>query len=460
MESTLDEPVTPAGRLFLQPQLDQIINCAIGFKHPLNIQAIKTELSNSLMLKHPRFLSVLVIDDRGTEYWRKTQVNLDDHIIIHDKTLSLNLDSDEEIEDKVNSCLSDFAISSPLNTNKPLWEIHIYTELKYAILRIHHALGDGISLMSLFLASCKKVDGKDDDEDYVAEKRVEKREEKKKGIVGIMKIIWWTILSVLGFIGRCLWVKDIKTAISGGDGVELWPRMAATAKFSLQDMKLVKKAIPNATVNDVLFGVISYGLSKYLDIRTSGALQEGLQITGLAMVNLRKQPGLQELSKLMEEGSKAKWGNRFGIILLPIYCHTKDVDPLNYVKRAKAMIDKKKQSLEAHFSYSIGHLIMSLLGPKAARILNYRIICNTTFTVSNMVGPTEELTFVGNPISSIRATSSGLPHALVMHMVSYAGMANLQIQVAKDIIPDPRFLAKCFEDALVDMKNVAKNTTS
>lgn len=66
----------------------------------------------------------------------------------------------------------------------------------------------------------------------------------------------------------------------------------------------------------------------------------------------------------MEEGSKAKWGNRFGIILLPIYCHTKDVDPLNYVKRAKAMIDKKKQSLEAHFSYSIGHLIMSLLGPK------------------------------------------------------------------------------------------------
>ena len=66
----------------------------------------------------------------------------------------------------------------------------------------------------------------------------------------------------------------------------------------------------------------------------------------------------------MEEGSKAKWGNRFGIILLPIHCHTKDVDPLNYVKRAKAMVDKKKQSLEAHFSYNIGRLIMSLLGPK------------------------------------------------------------------------------------------------
>lgn len=42
-----------------------------------------------------------------------------------------------------------------------------------------------------------------------------------------------------------------------------------------------------------------------------------------------------------------------------------------------------------------------------------------------------------------------------MHMVSYAGMANMQILVAKEIIPDPRFLAKCFEDVLLDMKNAA-----
>lgn len=68
----------------------------------------------------------------------------------------------------------------------------------------------------------------------------------KNGLMEILKMICWTILSMIGFVGRCLWVKDEKTAISGGDGVELWPRMAATAKFSLQDMKTVKRAIPNA----------------------------------------------------------------------------------------------------------------------------------------------------------------------------------------------------------------------
>ncbi|MFS7889994.1 hypothetical protein Hanom_Chr00s000006g01613521 [Helianthus anomalus] len=43
------------------------------------------------------------------------------------------------------------------------------------------------------------------------------------------------------------------------------------------------------TINDVLFGIISYGLSKYLDNRSS----KRLQMTGVAMVNLRPQRGYQ-----------------------------------------------------------------------------------------------------------------------------------------------------------------------
>jgi len=42
--------------------------------------------------------------------------------------------------------------------------------------------------------------------------------------------------------------------------------------------------------------------------------------------------------------------------------------------------------------------------------------------------------------------------ALILNMVSYAGRADMQVQVAKDIIPDPEFLVKFFEDALHEMK--------
>ncbi|KAJ6287879.1 hypothetical protein OIU77_001157 [Salix suchowensis] len=105
-------------------------------------------------------------------------------------------------------------------------------------------------------------------------------------------MVWFSLAFCLEFVLRILWVCDKKTVISGGDGVELWPRKLATAKFLIEDMKTVKRAVANATINDVLFGVISSGLSRYLNQRSPKALQEGQQITGMAMVNLReKQAG-------------------------------------------------------------------------------------------------------------------------------------------------------------------------
>ncbi|KAK6934060.1 O-acyltransferase WSD1, C-terminal [Dillenia turbinata] len=45
-------------------------------------------------------------------------------------------------------------------------------------------------------------------------------------------------------------------------------------------------------------------------------------------------------------------------------------------------------------------------------------------------------------------------------LATCAGTADLQIMVAKDIIPDLGFLAKCFEELLMEMKNVATKLQS
>ncbi|GMH02872.1 hypothetical protein Nepgr_004711 [Nepenthes gracilis] len=627
---TEDEPVTPASRLFLSQEMGQIINCAIGLQNPIDINAIKLEMAKSLMFKHPRFSSLLVLDPKGRQRWRKTQINLDDHIFVHhhyttvtapDTTATGNTES---AEDTINDYLSYF-ISSPLSTEKPLWEVHVINDLNCLIWRVHHALGDGISLMSMLLECCRKYDDasqvpamgvrrKGDD----SGKKSRGRNWREKGLWAVLKSIWFTLIYVLEFVGRSLWVKDKKTVISGGAGVELWPRKLATAKFRLADMKTVKRAIPGVatpqeglrltglamvnlrkqpglqemsnlmngdpkvrwgnkfgfvllpvyyhkatvedplsfvkrakamidrkkqsweayfsyaigdfvmkcfgpknviisasarqeglrltglamvnlrkqpdyrelsndrpeeaileayfsyaigdfvmkcfwpkTINDVLFGVISSGLSRYLENRSAEAPQEGLRLTGLAMVNLRKQPGLQEMSNLMNGDPKVRWGNKFGFVLLPVYYHKATVeDPLSFVKRAKAMIDRKKQSWEAYFSYAIGDFVMKCFGPKVCTMANYRIVCNTTFVISNVIGPQEEITMAGNPVTYMRAAVSGLPHAILMHMVSYKGKADMQIQVAKDIIPDPEFLAECFEDALLQMKVAAEGNAT
>lgn len=45
--------------------------------------------------------------------------------------------------------------------------------------------------------------------------------------------------------------------------------------------------------------------------------------------------------------------------------------------------------------------------------------------------------------------------AITMHMVSYGERADMQVLVAKDIIPDPQVLVRCFEEALLEMKDAA-----
>ncbi|KAF2294752.1 hypothetical protein GH714_016113 [Hevea brasiliensis] len=403
-----------------------IIHCSLGFKYRIDIDEIKSTIKNSLMVKHPRFCSLLVRDKNGFEHWRRTEIDIDRHIILVDENSTT--DGGDDVDKILNDHIADLSVSSPLSCDKPLWEIHIMMEKKCAIFRIHHALGDGISLMSMLLASCRKAEDPSAVPTLMTGSRRDWREGKGKDwrgvLMGVLKMVLFSLVFCLEFILRCLWVPDRKTVISGGDGMELWPRKVATARFLIEDMKVVKKAVANATINDVLFGVISAGLSTYLDHRSPNTLKEGQQLTGVAMVNLRKQTGLQDPAKMMESNSTCRWGNKFGMLLLPTYYHK--VEPLEHVKRAKV-----------------------------ASLLNYRILCNTTFTISNVVGPKEEITIAGNPITFIRVNTSSLPQALTMHMVSYAGRAEMQILVAKDIIPDPEFLAKCFQDSLLEMKEAA-----
>ncbi|KAI3716030.1 hypothetical protein L6452_23072 [Arctium lappa] len=453
-----DEPLTPAGRLFVQPATDQIINCVLGLDRPVGIETTRSVITDSLLIKHPRFTSLLVKDNHGRERWKTVEIEIDRHIIFLPNALGNHDDDDDDDETIVNDYIADLTVSCPLSTDKPLWEIHILAAHKCVVIRLHHALGDGVSLLSLMLTMCRKVSDGDKMptiEPPSSSRSNHRRESGAGRFWKLLKTTWFTLIYMLEFFMRSVWVRDKETAVRGGAGVELWPRKLVTAKFSLDDMKTVKSSVVNTTINDVLFAVISSGLSRYLEMHSRKPPREGIQMTGVAMVNLRPSQGIQEITELMKKNSRSRWGNKFGMMLLPIYYHKNGSDPLEYLKRAKKMIDRKKLSLEAFLSYQIGYFVMKCFGAKIASLLNYRIICNTSFTISNVVGPKEEFMIAGIPVTYIRTTSSSLAHAITMHMMSYAGKADMQILVAKDLIPQPEILAKCFEDALLEMKEAA-----
>ena len=239
---------SPYSRIFLCPKSEQIINCAMGLRLPIDVDALKKAFFESTMIGHPRFCSLVVRKNGNEYYWRKTHVNIDDHFIIIDPPTATVTGTEDEVEVAVNAYLANLAVSTPLSEDKPLWEVHVLLSLNCVVLRVHHTLGDGASLMSM-LSACfgKQKDGVVEKENGEIKERTKGAKKwRKGGVWGWVKTTWFTMVFSMKDIGMMFWVRDKPSVIYGGEGVELWPRSLETIKFQLQDFRSIKKIIPNA----------------------------------------------------------------------------------------------------------------------------------------------------------------------------------------------------------------------
>ncbi|KAF8046664.1 hypothetical protein N665_3539s0001 [Sinapis alba] len=155
----------------------------------------------------------------------------------------------------------------------------------------------------------------------------------------------------------------------------------------------------------------------------------------------------------MAKKSKCRWGNLFGYILLPFSLGL-ETDPLEYLRRAKVTVDRKKHSLEAVFSMAFFKLILKVLGLKASVVLVRRVIHSTTLSFSNVVGPKEEITFHGHPLSYIAPSVFGHPHALTLHFQSYENKVIISVTADITVIPDPHKMC----DDLVESLKLIKSS--
>ncbi|XP_057951614.1 wax ester synthase/diacylglycerol acyltransferase 11-like [Malania oleifera] len=463
------EPLSPAGRLFHSPNFNCCIVAIMGCRTEINPVVIKAGLVNTL-LKHPRFSGKLVIDGKkgGKKRWVRTTVNLDDHITIPD--LDPNVDApDKFVEDYVSNLTK-----IPMDLSKPLWELHILNiktsdANAVGIFRIHHSIGDGVSLISVLLACTRKTSDPEALPTIPTQKRAGSRSscgfwQFLKIIWLVFKLFWNTFVDVLFFVATMIFLKDKDTPIKGAPNVGWTVKRFVHRTVSLDEIKLVKNAT-NATINDVILGVTHAGLAQYLSRRygeresNKGAAKKGnnlpkrIRLRSALLVNIRPSAGIEEVADMMMK-SKFKWGNWIGYILLPFPIALQD-DPLEYIHRAKATIDRKKLSLEPILTYTSAKLLLNIFGVKVAAALIHRVLSNTTMSFSNVVGPVEEISFCGHPLAYLAPSVYGHPHALTVHFQSYMNKMTIVAGVDQDVIPDPHKLCDDFEESLKLIKNAA-----
>lgn len=470
------EPLSPGSRVFLEPVMNCCILVVMGTKTALDVEIIKEGLKDTLV-KHPRFSSKLVVDTSkkgGNKTWVRTQVNMDDHVIVPD------LNPDMDAPDKfIEHYVSDLT-AIPIDFTKPLWELHLLNIKTsdangIAVLKMHHSLGDGISLTSLLLACARKTS--DPNSLPTLPNSITNKKKKKKTtqkpmwrllvdqVMYVLRLLWYTTVHMLQFLATMLVFKDTSnTPISAPPGTEHNPRRVVHRTVGLDDIKLVKNEM-NATVNDVMMGLIQAGLSRYLNRRygdianqIQGSEQKqdnipkNLRIRACLLVNVRPSSGIQELADMMEKGSNYQWGNKIGYIILPFHIALRD-DPLDYIRQAKATIDQKKHSLESRLTYASALIILKLFGEKVVATLSHRVVKHTTMSFSNVIGPAEDISFYGHPIAFFAPTAYGHPQALTIHFQSHGDKMTIVVSVDESVVSDPLRLCDDLEESLHQIKN-------
>ena len=188
-------------------------------------------------------------EKRGGELkWVRTVVDLDNHVKV--PTLDPNMDSpDMFVEDYVSN-LSKTGISMSI----PMWDLHLLNiktsdAESVGVLRVHHSLGDGTSLMTLFMSCTRKLS------DPEALPSLPMNKKKKHGgssggflqyfikLFSVLLIYWNTFVDVVMFFITTFYLDDTKTPLKGPLGVASTPRRIVHRTLSLEDVKLVKNAM-------------------------------------------------------------------------------------------------------------------------------------------------------------------------------------------------------------------------
>ncbi|KAH9322745.1 hypothetical protein KI387_017384, partial [Taxus chinensis] len=442
-EGVVGEAVSPSSQSLSTSIFSLCIQIILEFEQPVvDIDRSKKTLADALLPKNPRFSSILEEDEKGVLRWKKTTVNIDDHLFIPEFP-----PGHESYDSLVNEYISNLCIT-PFNHCRPLWEFHLLNHKTTKaqatlIIKVHHAIGDGISLMSALFSCVTRADNPTIPPTFPAFRKFNFIE--AKGFKGnydfsifkyfgklwyVVLVLWYTMVDVMDGLLRMMgWKEDSKLPIRGPPGVENLPVTISSTEFPLVDIKQIKTCI-GATVNDVLTGIIFCGIQRYLQICLSTGEEQSildayekrskpndtvikqmqnLRVTSLAMINMRVLARLKNSEEMVNETTEVMWGNQFGFLHLSI--PLKNVkNSLDFVKRAKCIIDRRKMSLGIFAIPKILGSLGRLKGAQALAKCAYNTIASTTMAISNMIGPMEKIAIDQNIIKRFSFFVSGAPH--------------------------------------------------
>ncbi len=348
----------------------------------------------------------------------------------------------------------------PLNPTQPLWQVHLvenYGTGSALIIRLEHALADGVALMHV-LETITDVSPTTEYFEPAPEPEDSTVMALFDTMFGVGEVAMKAVQSLpaegirQARNPRQLGKQGVGAAKAFGKLVFGWPdpqtilrgksstarRAAFSEPLDLVDVKTIGKAL-GGTVNDVILSAVAGGFRRYLLAR--GVDVQGLEFNGIVPVNLRSSPRTPDL------------GNVFGVAFLPLPVGIED--PLVRLQELKGRMDDIKETPEARVAYTILQSFGFLPG-SIERILVRYFCMKATTTMTNVAGPAETRYLGGSRIARIMFS---VPHpagaATGMSIMSYDGAIMVTIDTDANIIAHPDDIIAGFHAEYALLKEAA-----
>eukprot|EP00475_Leptophrys_vorax_P027327 TRINITY_DN38974_c0_g1_i1.p1 TRINITY_DN38974_c0_g1~~TRINITY_DN38974_c0_g1_i1.p1 ORF type:complete len:373 (-),score=107.55 TRINITY_DN38974_c0_g1_i1:782-1900(-) len=266
--------------------LDNLICCLAHFENnelperEQLIQRMEQVLTNP---KLKNFRSIAVKDNKTGEFqWQ----DMGDQFDWKEKLFfETQVSSEQQVMDYVQNCLV-----SPMTRDRPLWDVHFIRSSDHSkaasalLFRIHHAIGDGTSLVKFLMELVDSHDSHSAKLEELYAKRIEESMQKAKsssrgGILQGLGFLVWNFVQFLKFTRRdsysCVIGNCNPYIFSGGRACLRSPEKL----LKLEKLKLVQKALLDehkvrVTVNDILVSLITGALRRYLEFVDDPVLKE------------------------------------------------------------------------------------------------------------------------------------------------------------------------------------------
>ena len=442
------------------PESPMMIGAVLVFDDPIDTGMFRNLLQERFLRFH-RFRQRVVCQGERC-YWEDDPwFDLDNHF----QVIGLPGKGDQTELQNLVSHLN----SMPLDFNHPLWQIHYVDQYRGGcalIVRIHHCIADGISLVRVLLSLTDEYARADDARhqkrrrkrstnasEWPEWRRVAFRARRNLRLARRqVRQTWRTVqedphyLLRLGqecaLIGKDLFrvafrAPDPETPLKGplcGRKEVAW-----SEPLSLGEVKATARAL-NGTVNDVLMTAATGAIHAFLRESQTPLPDTGIRVA--VPFNLR--PLNQPITRL---------GNQFGLVLVPLPVQT--LCPRERFRVVQQHMAELKQSYQAQVSYGLLDILgrgPDLLERRALELLSRR----ASAVLTNVPGPGEPLYLCG---SRLREPMFWVPQTgdvgIGLSIFSYAGQVQFGIISDRQLMASPDGMAAAFADAFHEIRDLA-----